>query len=44
MQKKINGENNGWEGEPDGFGCYFDCVNLNNYDSIPEYWKVDNER
>ena len=34
-----HGETNGWEGEPNGLGCYNDCVNLNNYDSIPQYWR-----
>ena len=26
---------------PDGDGCYYNCINLTNYSSIPEYWKEE---
>ena len=35
-----DGEENGYEGTPDGMGCFYGCENLNNYEQIPEYWKV----
>lgn len=38
-ERVENGENNGYEGEPDGKNCYRGCTGLSNYDSIPNYWK-----
>ena len=40
-ERVKNGSENGYQGNPDGFGCYCECKNLNNYYDIPEYWRMD---
>lgn len=39
-ERVPNGNNNGYEGSPDGMGCYKNCTLLNNYEAIPEYWRT----
>lgn len=34
-----NGSSNGYQGTPEGLGCFYGCSKLSNYDQIPEYWK-----
>ena len=34
---------NDYQGTPDGWGCYYDCEQLDNYEQIPSYWKKDTE-
>ena len=42
LWKRVeNGSTNGYQGEPDGFGCYAGCKKLNNYYKIPEYWRSE---
>ena len=38
-ERVEGGAENGYEGTPDGKGCYYGCTQLTNYDNIPEYWK-----
>ncbi|MFR8143746.1 MAG: leucine-rich repeat domain-containing protein [Clostridia bacterium] len=38
-ERVPNGETNGYQGVPDGNSCYTDSTGLNNYNSIPEYWR-----
>ena len=38
----ADGEANGYNGMPDGEGCYMGCTGLSNYDQIPDYWKNGN--
>ena len=38
-ERVEGGAENGYEGTPDGEGCYYGCTQLTNYDNIPEYWK-----
>ena len=38
-ERVENGAGNGYQGNPDGGGCYYGCTKLTNYDVIPEYWK-----
>ena len=42
-ERVPNGSENGYEGIPDGAGCYYGCTQLTNYDSIPEYWTDDSK-
>ena len=35
-----NGDKNGYIGIPDGRYCYAGCTKLNDYNSIPEYWRT----
>ena len=35
-----NGDENGYIGIPDGEYCYEGCTKLNDYNSIPEYWRT----
>ena len=35
----TNSEKNDYMGNPDGFGCFNACENLDNYEKIPDYWK-----
>ena len=39
--KGTNSEENNYQGIPDGLACFTGCVNLDNYDEIPEYWKME---
>ncbi len=36
-----NSEENKYEGNPDGEGCYYNCTNLDGYESIPTYWRKE---
>ena len=27
-------------GHPTGYGCFYECVQLDNYEEIPDYWKT----
>ena len=36
-----NGEENGYRGIPNGRNCYNNCINLDDFEDIPEYWKTD---
>ena len=38
-ERVENGSSNGFEGEPDGNGCYYGCNGLDDYNNIPDYWK-----
>ncbi len=38
-ERVPNGEENGYQGVPNGNSCYTDSTGLNNYNSIPEYWR-----
>ena len=38
-ERVENGAENGYKGNPDGMGCYYNCQKLNNYNNIPEYWR-----
>ena len=38
-ERVPNGETNGYQGVPDGNSCYTDSTGLNNYNSIPKYWR-----
>ena len=38
-ERVENGSTNDYIGIPDGVACYYGCDNLNNYSSIPYYWK-----
>lgn len=38
-----NGSSNGYQGTPEGLGCFYGCSKLSNYDQIPEYWKSEIE-
>ena len=42
-ERVPNGSENGYEGIPDGAGCYEKCTKLTNYESIPEYWTNDSK-
>ena len=33
-----NGSSNGYQGTPEGLGCFYGCSKLSNYDQIPVYW------
>ena len=35
-----NSQENEYEGNPYGNGCFKDCNNLNNYNEIPDFWKT----
>lgn len=34
-----NSSLNNWKGTPNGYRCFYGCVNLTNYQNIPDYWK-----
>ena len=36
-----NSEENEYEGNPDGEGCYYNCTKLDGYESIPTYWRKE---
>ena len=36
-----NGEENAYIGIPNGQSCYYNCTNLKDFNSIPDYWKSD---
>ena len=38
-ERVPNGATNGYQGVPDGSRCYTNSTGLNNYNSIPEYWR-----
>ena len=40
----TNSEENDYQGSPDGYGCFYNCTNLENYDDIPNYWKTKPEK
>ena len=42
-ERVPNGSENGYEGIPDGAGCYAKCTKLTNYESIPELWTDDSK-
>lgn len=35
----TNSSDNDYQGNPDGFACFFGCIESDNYGEIPEYWK-----
>lgn len=41
--KVPDGEINDYIGIPDGYGCFYGCESLNDYEQIPGYWKESNE-
>ena len=42
-ERVENGSMTNYEGIPDGEGCFYNCINLNGYYEIPEYWRREIE-
>ena len=34
----TNNAENSYRGNPNGEGCFYNCINLTNYSEIPSYW------
>lgn len=41
-ERVQNGAENDYYGTPKGKGCFENCTNLNNYEEIPDFWKIVN--
>ena len=40
-ERVENGSSNGYIGIPKGNACYYRCENLNDYNNIPDYWRLE---
>ena len=42
LWKRVpNGEETEYKGVPDGEACFAEAIHLNNYEGIPDYWKLE---
>lgn len=39
----TNDSTNEYKGNPDGKACYYNCTELDHYNDIPEYWKMETQ-